>query len=148
MLDISSGHVPELLIVSSSSTNEPRQTFPKLPELAIAVASSGAPAVPDTSIIRGPVGSLLKIVMFADLKPKLVGWNRIGTSSEAPGAMVSGYDKTLGRRKSPEEDVMSLMVTRLKPLLLRTSISSLNAPTHTFPKLPESAITVASLIDV
>jgi len=60
MLDISSAHVPELLIVSSSSTNEPRQTFPKLPELAIAVASSGAPAVPDTSIIRGPVGSYRK----------------------------------------------------------------------------------------
>src|SRR5690349_24742521 len=82
MLEISSGHAPELLSVSSSSTNEPRQTFPKVPESAIAVTSSGAGAVPDTAIIRGPVGSLLKIVMFAGLKPKLVGWNRIGTSSE------------------------------------------------------------------
>ena len=49
MLKIESGQVPELLIVSSSSANEPRQTLPKLPALAIAVASRGVGASPETA---------------------------------------------------------------------------------------------------
>ena len=49
MSEIRSGHVPELLIVRSSSANAPRQTLPKLPELAIAVAIRLVPGTPVAS---------------------------------------------------------------------------------------------------
>ena len=43
MLPISKRQAPVLLRVSCSSRNEPRQTLPKLPLSAMAVASFGKP---------------------------------------------------------------------------------------------------------
>ena len=66
MLKIDSGHVPVLLIVSSSSANEPRQALPKLPLFAMAVASVAVPRMPvaDRSTTGAP-GSLLMMRIVA-----------------------------------------------------------------------------------
>ncbi len=75
MLVMESGQVPELLMVSSSSTNEPRQTLPKLPLLAMAVTTAPVPFLPvaETST-KGAAGSLLmmRIVAVSDT-PATVG---------------------------------------------------------------------------
>ena len=65
-----SGQVPELLIVSNSSANEPRQTFPKLPELAIAVAILAVPRMPvAVRSTNGAFGSFVMIRIVAISAP-------------------------------------------------------------------------------
>ena len=114
-----SGHGPRLLMTRSRSVNLPRRTSPKSPLSGTTSVSLGAGAVPDTTTVLGPVGSLLSTEIVADFEPMLDGWKRIGASRTVPGAITSGYDKTLGTRNSPEDEVMPVMVTGLKPLLLR-----------------------------
>ena len=53
-------------------------------------ASFPAGALPETCTLLAPAGSLLTTVMVADFAPKLVGWKRIGRSSDMPAAMISG----------------------------------------------------------
>ena len=66
MSEIDNGQFPELLIVSSSSANEPRQTFPKLPELAIAVAILPVPRPPVAlRSTNGAAGSFVMIRIVA-----------------------------------------------------------------------------------
>ena len=101
--------------------------------------------LPETSMIRGPLGSSLFTVIFADLEPRLIGWKRIGTWIESPASTVSGYDKTFGARNSAEEEVMLLMVSVHFPLLFKVIILSTKDPMQALPKLPASAITTDSL---
>ena len=62
----SSGQVPLLLIVSSSSLNEPTHTLPKSPLSAIAVTSVGVPCMPvAVRSTKGAKGSLLLIRIVA-----------------------------------------------------------------------------------
>src|ERR1022692_3014686 len=105
---------PLLLRDIISSTNDPTHALGEPPRSPITTASLGGFVVPVNSTVLGPPGSLLETVMVDDFVPKLVGSKRIGTSREVPASMVSGYDKTLGTRKSPREEVMLVMVSRLK----------------------------------
>ena len=66
MFEIESGQAPGLLIVSNSSANLPRQTSPKSPWSAIAVATLPVPRRPAAvTSTNGAVGSLLLIRMIA-----------------------------------------------------------------------------------
>ena len=66
--------VPLLLIVSGRSLNEPRQTSPKSPVLAIRVAMVAVPATPLTGMVAdGVIGSLLDTVKVAVCEPLPVG---------------------------------------------------------------------------
>jgi hypothetical protein len=56
------------------------QALPKLPAFAIMATNRGALTVPDTSTNFGLLGSLLNTVIVAAFGPRLLGWNRIGTS--------------------------------------------------------------------
>ena len=96
-----SWHGPRLLMTRSRSTNLPRRTSPKSPLSGTTSVSLGAGAVPDTTTVLRPVGSLLSTEIIDDFEPMLVGWKRIGTSRTLAGAMVSGYDKTLGNQELP-----------------------------------------------
>src|SRR5262245_32356154 len=93
------GHTPVLLIVSSSSTKEPRQTFPKLPTLATAVVSLGVPRIPVADrTTNGALGSLLMIRMVAvSATPAALGLYATVKSTSSPGSTtngVPGVDKT------------------------------------------------------
>src|SRR5688572_18591504 len=91
MLDIERGQEPALLIVSFSSTKEPRQTLPILPLSAMAVTRDGVPTMPvaNRSTV-GAVGSLLMIRIVAISSSSAVGLYTIVNSICAPGAMTSG----------------------------------------------------------
>src|SRR3954452_9521358 len=95
--------------MSCSAAKRPTQTDPKSPLLAITRLSRGAGASPDTCTVCGPTGSSLKMVMSADLGPVPDGSNRIGMSIASPTSSSIGYERTLGGRKSGEDDVMLLI---------------------------------------
>jgi hypothetical protein len=90
MLVTVNGQPPPLLTVSGWSLNEPTQTSPKSPAFAIARTSLGAGVEPLTRTFSGLEGSLLVIVSVADVEPRLLGWKRIGSSTESPAATKSG----------------------------------------------------------
>src|SRR6185312_4045644 len=92
MLRIDSGQDPALLIVSGLSANEPRQTLPKLPASAIAVATLPVPCRPETATsTKGAVGSLLLMrMMAASVVPLTVGENWTVNSMSSPGASIKG----------------------------------------------------------
>ena len=107
-------------------------------------------AVPDTlTVFVGAEGSLVVTVTVADLLPSDVGWNRMGTTRLSPGATVNGKFSTCAIWNSADDDEIALMVSVHAPLLLIVSGRSLNFAglTHSSPKLPVSAITVAAVPD-
>src|SRR5450759_1571537 len=137
-------HLPLLAKVSDASRNDPMQTGPKSPALAIKVVSSGGGANPDTARLCGLAGSLLNSWTVPDRSPYAVGANRNVTSSASPGSITSGYEATDGARKSGDGDVMLLTSRRHVPVLLSVSASSRIDPRHTGPNSPACAIAVAS----
>jgi hypothetical protein len=84
------GHSPLSMSVSDLSAMDPRQTGPKSAESANSRLKRGGGASPRTVKVFGLSGSLLKIVICADLDPKLEGLNRRTTSVDAPGLTTSG----------------------------------------------------------
>ena len=92
ILEIVSVQRPLLFRMSISSLNAPTQQFPKLPVFAIASASRGAGAKPETATLRAPAGSLLSKVKVALLVPKVVGWNRRVTRVESPEPIRRGAE--------------------------------------------------------
>ncbi len=129
-------------MVTVRNSRRPHFTPPKYVEPV--TASFPAGASPETPIVWGFAGSSLVTVIVAVFGPKLAGSNRIGTPSELPASIVSGYDRTSGTRNSPDEDEIPVTLSVHRPLLLRISDSSLNDPTQQLPKLPLSAMTSAS----
>jgi hypothetical protein len=136
-------HPPLLLMVRSISFNEPRQTSPKLPALAIALVIADDGAFPETATVVGDEGALLVIVMLPDFAPLLVGWNRTGILAEPPGLMTRGKAMPAGIMNSAELEEMLLIERLHPPLLLIVKSMSLNEPGHIFPKLPLSEMNVA-----
>ena len=67
-----SWHGPRLLMTRSRSVNLPRRTSPKSPLSGTTSVSLGAGAVPDTTTVLGPVGSLLSTEIVDDFEP--TGW--------------------------------------------------------------------------
>src|SRR4051812_19296085 len=104
-----------------------------------------AGASPRTSSACAPEGSLVVTVIFAVLPPKLVGAKRIGRGSVAPGATDKGSESTCGTRKSDDDELTPVINSEQYPLLLTSSGSSANEPTHTLPKLPASAMARAAV---
>src|SRR5665213_2015057 len=133
---------PVLQTVTTRSARVQHGTPPKFAEPV--TVKVPAAAVPRTVILRSPPGSLLETLSVADFAPRLVGAKRIGSGRAVPGAMMSGYERTSGTRKSVSEEVMLATERGHFPPLLRTRGSSLNAPTHTGPKSPVSAIARSS----
>src|SRR4051794_22747495 len=80
-----SWHDPRLLMMRSRSVNLPKRTSPKSPLSGTTSVSLGAGAVPDTTTVLGPAGSLLSTEIIADFEPMLEGWKRIGASKTFPG---------------------------------------------------------------
>src|ERR1700678_1668097 len=114
MSKIRSGQVPELSMVRSSSTKEPRQTFPKLPLLAMALATAPVPAEPvaDTST-KGAVGSLLMMRMVAlSLAPGVDGVKLTVNVTSSPGATVIGVAGVGSPAKSVEPNSTCTSETR------------------------------------
>ena len=68
-----------------------QQAFTPPKHVVPVTASLPEGTLPDTSIVCGLAGSSLVIVIVADFDPKLEGWKRIGTSSEHPDPIVTGY---------------------------------------------------------
>ena len=115
MLMIDSGQVPELLIVSSSSANEPRQTSPKLPPSAMAVAMTPVPCRPVAATsTNGAVGSLLMIrIVAVSVTPAVVGVKLTVKSTSSPGADGHGVAGVGSTVKSVEPNSRStLVITR------------------------------------
>ena len=124
MLRIRSGQVPVLLMVTNSSANEPRQTFPKLPELAIAVAIL---AVPRMAVVvrstNGAFGSFvtIRIVAISGVGP--VGVKATVKLIFSPGARLSGVAGFASTVKSVEPmRRCTLEITRSAAPTLQTSI--------------------------
>ena len=116
-----SGATPLLVSVTSRSFDAPTQTSPKSPLSTTEVVMIGAPPMPDTWTTRGPPVTLVEMVRFADFGPVPVGWNRMGTFTEVPGATVKGNDTTCAIRKSGALDVMPVTVSGQPPGLAITS---------------------------
>ena len=68
---------------------------------------SGATPVTATTL-AGARGSFVDSVMFADLLPAEVGWNRTGTTTVSPGATVNGNVSTCGTRNSGDEEEIAV----------------------------------------
>src|SRR5262249_15584206 len=101
-----------------------QQAFTPPNDVEPVTASLPDGALPETATVRGPPGSSLPTVIFADLTPKLVGWKRMGSGSEPPTSIVSGNDITFGTRNSGEEEVMLAIVRVQYPQLLNNMIWS------------------------
>ena len=73
----------------------------------------------------------------------------MGTTRLSPGATVNGKFSTCAIWNSLDDDEIALMVSVHAPLLLIVSGRSLNFAglTHSSPKLPVSAMTVAAVPD-
>ena len=92
---------PLLFKVSIRSVNDPMHAFPKLPSSAMTSASLGARAVPDTTTVRGPLGSLLSTEMVAAFEPMPVGWKRIGKrGGQLRQRVVHEHALHLGRQRA------------------------------------------------
>ena len=87
-------------------------------------------------MVRGPAGSSLVTVIFADFGPKLVGWKRIGTWSEPPASTVSGYDKTFGTRNSRRRGCDVGDGERAMSAVAQGDYLVHEDPMHALPKLP------------
>ncbi len=99
-------------------------------------ASFPAGARPDTDTVLGPAGSSLVTVMIPDFDPKLVGANRIGTSTAVPGAIAIGKDCTSATVNSTEDEVMLLTAIGHGELLSKVRGMSKWLPTQTSPNSP------------
>jgi len=143
-LSIFSLQSPTLQIEIVCSSREQAGTPPKKVEPVTAILPAGAS--PETEILCGPVGSLLSKVIWVPLVvgPRVLGWKRIGSDTEAPTPTAIGKVRISGIKKSLEEDVMLFINRRHLPLLFTISGSSTNEPTHTSPKLPLLAIASAN----
>ncbi len=137
-------HFPLLLRTSGSSRNDPTQTSPKLPLSAKTTLSRGGGAKPDTDSVCGLLASLLNTLIVAACAPRLEGSKRRTTSSDSPGLMTRGYEVTPGAWNSVDDETMLLMDNWQEPVLLSVSCPSRNAPRHTLPNAPWSAMAVAS----
>ena len=93
-------HLPLLLRTNGSSANEPTQTLPKKPLLAITRLSRGGGHSPETAILCGPAGSLLKTVTVPAVTPCAVGSNRITDISGFTGPDSHRIRDDIGRPES------------------------------------------------
>ncbi len=90
------------------------QTLPKF--RSPLVVATGIGTFPETfSVIAGVVGSSLFTAIVADFGPVLVGWNRIGTSSELPPAIFTGNDTAATINSAEDEEIP--VTERLHPPL-------------------------------
>ena len=64
-----STHLPLLVRISGSSANEPTQTAPKLPELAMIRFALGGARTPETETTWGAAGSLLATMIVPAFGP-------------------------------------------------------------------------------
>src|SRR5574337_2121195 len=142
---IASGQCPLLFSTSISSANEPTQVRRNAPVSASAATNRGAGVDPVSATLCGDSRSLLKMVSVAACAPRLPGRSRTTTSIAAPGSTASGYDATEGTTKSGDDEVMFLINSSEKPVLLMVRISSRNEPMHTRPKSPPPAIAVTTI---
>src|SRR6516162_4963728 len=92
-----SGHSPMLQMEIVRSARQQAHTPPKQSEPV--TTSRPAGASPLTFTVCGLPGSLLVTVIVPAAGPKPVGAKRIGKSSESPGAISSGNDRTLGHQE-------------------------------------------------
>src|ERR1700677_5287061 len=87
-LDTCSWHSPTLQIAIVRSLRQQAFTPPKNAEPVTASCPAGA--LPETATALGPAGSSLVTVIVAEAGPRAVGWKRIGTVIDPPGARISG----------------------------------------------------------
>src|ERR1700722_3494777 len=127
MLTIVSGQIQELLNVSSSSANDPRQTLPNAPASAIAVASRPVPLLPVAATsTNGAVGSLLAMRMMAvSLAPATEGVKLTVKAISSPGSTVTGVDGVGNTAKSLDPNrTCTLLAARSIASLGRVQIGS------------------------
>src|ERR1035441_3855137 len=131
-----SGQSPTLQMESVRSARQQALTPPKQSDPLTASLPGGASPVSCT--VWTPAGSLLLIVMVAELGPIFDGWKRMGSGNASPGPTVSGSESTSGTMKSVDDEEMPAMESVQLPLLLRITGRSTNDPTHTRPQSPLS----------
>src|SRR3954451_23671406 len=137
----------ELAVADVADRNRPVRTATRRyppNDVDPVTASFPVGTVPETATLRFPAGSSLSTSIVAAFAPAETGANRIGTSSESPAPIASGYAATCGARNSGDDELIPVTVSVHLPLLARTSASSRNDPIQTGPKSPLSAITVLS----
>src|SRR5678816_157934 len=135
-------HLPTLQTLTVFSARAPAQTSPKVVEPVTLTSPGGVLPVTWTSL--GEAGSLLAMLMSADLAPSVVGASLTGTSTASPGPITRGKLIAEAARNSPLDNVMPVTERLQPPLSLSVSGRSLMSPRQTSPKLPLSAITVVS----
>src|SRR5580658_1689129 len=137
-LDTCSWQSPTLQIEMVRSALQHAWTPPKNVEPVTASLPDGASPV--TTIDAGLAGSLLVMVRVEEKEPTPAGAKRIGTGTDEPGPIDSGYDRTCGTPNSAAELVMSVTDRTHDPLLFRISGSSTNDPVQAAPMFPLPAM--------
>ena len=92
-----------------------------LTQIGEQVPETKQPHRADQTTVSEYLESLLVTVITPAAGPKPVGAKRIGKSSESPGPINNGNDRTSGARNAADDDVTADTVTGQWPLLLSKS---------------------------